>query len=311
MSQPARTMVALAAAIGLFGAAPSAQAGAKRPSISGLRCVPASTATCAGGKVQLEVGRKVQLRGRSLRRGMRVTFRWSRGALATTLAKDRTGWTARIPSGTAVGAVRVSVTDRRGRRSNALTLTVIAPPRAPAPLARPEGPPPSAFAGNALWIWELRKAEGGDLEAIATRAKLAGISTVLVKAGDRTNPWAQFNAELVGGLHERGLRACAWQYVVGDRPEEEAAVAVAAIRAGADCFVIDAEGEYSGRYAEAARYVAALRAGAGADYPIGLSSFRGSTRMRACRTPCSSAPAGRRSRSRRCTGRTSAPALMR
>lgn len=260
------------AALSAAGAAPADAARAK-PKLTGLRCVPATTVTCSSGKVRLEVGRKVQLRGRGLVRGMRVTFRWSRGALATTLAKDRTGWTARIPSGTAVGTVRVTVTDRKRRRSNALRITVLAPKRATTPLARPEGPPPAAFAGNGMWIWELHKADGGNPDALAARAKLAGIATVFVKAGDGTKPWAQFNSALVDALHQRDIRACAWQFVYGSQPEAEAQVAASAIKAGADCFVIDAENDYSGRYAAAATYTTALRTAAGADYPIGLSSF--------------------------------------
>lgn len=267
-----RSALTVAALLGAAGAAPADAARAK-PKLTGLRCVPATTATCAAGKVRLEVGRKVQLRGRGLTRGMRVTFRWSRGALATTLAKDRTGWTARIPAGTAVGTVRVTVTDRKRRRSNAVAITVIAPPRATTPLARPEGPLPAAFAGNGMWIWRLADADGGSPDALAARARLAGISTVIVKAGDGATPWPQFNSALVAALRERGLRICAWQYVYGSQPGQEAKVAAQAIAAGADCFVIDAEGEYSGRYAAAATYMAALRAAVGPDVPIGLSSF--------------------------------------
>ena len=46
-----------------------------------------------------------------------------------------------------------------------------------------------------------------------------------------------------------------------------------AVADGADCLVIDAESEYEGRYAAAQRYVQALRAGVGPDYPLGLTSF--------------------------------------
>jgi peptidoglycan hydrolase-like protein with peptidoglycan-binding domain len=42
---------------------------------------------------------------------------------------------------------------------------------------------------------------------------------------------------------------------------------------GADCLVIDAEGEYEGHYAAAQTYIADLRAKIGADYPLGLASF--------------------------------------
>ena len=50
-------------------------------------------------------------------------------------------------------------------------------------------------------------------------------------------------------------------------------MAVRAIKNGADCFVIDAESEFEGRYAQAQTYTEALRAGAGANYPIALAAF--------------------------------------
>jgi hypothetical protein len=69
---------------------------------------------------------------------------------------------------------------------------------------------------------------------------------------------------------------CAWQYVLGRRPEAEAAIAARAVRAGADCFVIDAESEferYADRYSRVQRYMHALRAQVGPTYPIGMTSF--------------------------------------
>jgi hypothetical protein len=45
------------------------------------------------------------------------------------------------------------------------------------------------------------------------------------------------------------------------------------LEAGADCFVIDAEKEYEGRYTAARRYMRELRRLVGPDYPLGLTSF--------------------------------------
>ncbi len=42
---------------------------------------------------------------------------------------------------------------------------------------------------------------------------------------------------------------------------------------GADCLVIDAEGEYEGHYAAAQTYIDDLRAKIGPTYPLGLASF--------------------------------------
>jgi peptidoglycan hydrolase-like protein with peptidoglycan-binding domain len=124
-----------------------------------------------------------------------------------------------------------------------------------------------------MWIWELPSSEGGDPAAIGARARAAGLSTVFVKSADGTRQWSQFTADLVAALHAQGLRVCGRQYVYGGHPVAEARVAAAAAAAGADCFVIDAESEYQGRYAAAQRYVQALRAAVGPDYPVGLTTF--------------------------------------
>jgi hypothetical protein len=124
-----------------------------------------------------------------------------------------------------------------------------------------------------MWIWQLPRSDGGDLDAIAARAHATGITTVFVKAADDVTPLDQFNELLVGGLHARGLRACAWQFVSGAEPEGEAQLGAAAVAKGADCLVIDAETHYEGHYAAAQRYVAALRAVIGPAYPVGLTSF--------------------------------------
>jgi hypothetical protein len=152
-------------------------------------------------------------------------------------------------------------------------IKVVAPPPQRAATAVPSGALPAAFRGNGMWIWQLSRTEGGNVDAIAARARQAGISTVFVKAGDEDDRWPQWSPALVQALHDRGLRACAWQFVYGAKPDAEAAVAIDAIRQGADCFVIDAETRYEGRYGAAQSYVRQVRAAVGADYPIGLTSF--------------------------------------
>jgi Putative peptidoglycan binding domain len=124
-----------------------------------------------------------------------------------------------------------------------------------------------------MWIWYVSKSSGGDPNAIIAQAQAHGVSTLFVKAGDGTTPWAQFNSQFVGTLKAAGLHVCAWQYVYGNDPGGEAAVAAQAVQAGADCFVIDAEKEYEGRYSQAQTYVNQLRAAIGPGYPVGLASF--------------------------------------
>jgi putative peptidoglycan binding protein len=258
--------------LALIGFAASAQAVSKAPRLTGLRCVPTTAKACRHG-VRVSVGKQLQVRGRGLRRGMRVTFRWPKGALATKLARKRAGWTVRVPPGTALGKVAVTVRDRAGRRSNRRRIVVVAAsPLPPLSATRPGALPP-IFAGNGMWIWYVAKSEGANLDAIALRAKAAGMRTVFVKSADRGTPWAQFSPQLVAELHGRGLRVCAWQFVYGEDPLAEARAAVASVAAGADCFVIDAETAYEGRYGAAQRYMLALRAAVGPSYPIGFTSF--------------------------------------
>ncbi|HEY7455999.1 MAG TPA: peptidoglycan-binding domain-containing protein [Solirubrobacterales bacterium] len=137
--------------------------------------------------------------------------------------------------------------------------------------------PPAAadtpFDRQGMWIWYVERSEGGDLDRIVARAQAADIGTLYIKAGDAGHVWSQFTKSLVGALHRAGLDVCAWQFVYGDRPAAEAKVGAAAVRRGADCLVIDAEGQYEGKYAAADRYVRALRARIGAAFPLSLAGF--------------------------------------
>jgi hypothetical protein len=77
----------------------------------------------------------------------------------------------------------------------------------------------------------------------------------------------------VSALKARGLKVCAWQYVYGAHPADEAVVGAGAVALGADCLIIDAESEYEGRYAQAQSYLQELRARIGSAYPVGLAGF--------------------------------------
>jgi hypothetical protein len=247
-----------------------AQARSRAPVLTGLRCVPATKAQCRA-RPRVMIGKQVQLRGRRLKAGMRVSFRWSRGALATKLRRSKAGFVVRVPAGTKPGTISVRVTDRAGRRSRVIRLVVL-----PVPVTRPavrDGRLPGVFAGDGVWIWQLQKSSGGDLNAIAAQAHASGIETVFVKSSDGITPWPQFSPQLVAGLHELGLRACAWQFVYGDDPAGEAAQGARAVATGADCLVIDAETRYEGKYAQAQQYIGALRTAIGPAYPVGLTSF--------------------------------------
>jgi hypothetical protein len=129
------------------------------------------------------------------------------------------------------------------------------------------------FDRQGMWVWYVERSDGGSIPAIVARAKRHGIGTVYVKAGDGGGAWSQFSPGLVRALHRGGLDVCAWQFVYGDSPVAEARVGAAAVAKGADCLVIDAEGDYEGKYAAADLYIRTLRAGIGEAFPLSLAAF--------------------------------------
>ncbi len=129
------------------------------------------------------------------------------------------------------------------------------------------------FDRQGMWVWYVDQSEGGSVAAIVARARRNGIGTIYIKAGDGGGVWSQFSRGLVQALHRGGINVCAWQFVYGDSPVAEARVGVAAVERGADCLVIDAEGEYEGKYAAADRYIRTLRAGIGEAFPLSLAGF--------------------------------------
>ena len=124
-----------------------------------------------------------------------------------------------------------------------------------------------------MWIWMVDRSSGGDPAAIVRQARRYGIEMVVVKGANGLRPWRQFSPSLVSQLKAGGLRVCAYQFVYGRYPRGEAVVGAQLASAGADCLLIDAEGHYEGRYAQAERYISKLRAQVGDGYPVGLTSF--------------------------------------
>jgi hypothetical protein len=133
--------------------------------------------------------------------------------------------------------------------------------------------PVSPFAERGMWIWVLASTDGGNLASIVADAHRYGIQTLIIKSGDGTGTWSQFNPQAVSVLHANHLRVCAWQYVYGNNPAAEARVGAAAAHDGADCLVIDAEAEYQGKYVQAQTYISDLRSLIGADFPVALAGF--------------------------------------
>jgi Putative peptidoglycan binding domain len=131
----------------------------------------------------------------------------------------------------------------------------------------------NALANRGMWIWVLSSSDGGNLSNLVAGARRYGITTVMIKSGDGTGTWSQFNPSMVATLHRSGIKVCAWQYVYGDHPITEAYVGAAAVHDGADCLIIDAEAQYEGKYVSAQAYMTRLRKLVGGSYPIALAGF--------------------------------------
>ena len=256
----------LALALALLVAAP-ARAAVLR--ISQAKCVPADH--CQANPRYVAPGGKLVLIGTGLTRGQLVLFpRKSnkKRLISSKLRKSRSGLVVVVPP--AAGSGRIRVQDRFGRRSNAYGPIHVVKPPPPSLAPKRSG---TVFDGNGLWIWYLDKAEGGDLDAVAARANAAGVKTVYIKSGDGATYWSQFSPLVVGGLKQRGLNVCAWQFVYGKVPADEADVGAQAVQTGAQCLVIDAESDYQGKYAEAKTYMTRLRSQLAPSFPVGLTSF--------------------------------------
>ena len=129
------------------------------------------------------------------------------------------------------------------------------------------------LGGRGMWIWYVAQSDGGNLASIVQTAHSYGIGTLMVKSSDGAVGWPQFDSALVDSLHANGLRVCAWQYVYGSQPIFEAEAGAAAVQAGADCLLIDAESEYEGKYIQAQEYVKKLRQLIGSSFPVALAGF--------------------------------------
>ena len=140
----------------------------------------------------------------------------------------------------------------------------IALPTAPAGAASP-----TPMAGTALWVDQLPAGAGA--QSLAAAAAQARARAVYVKAADGVTGELQFSPALVAALRAQRLAVCAWVFAYGTQPLPEAQAALAAVRDGAGCLVVDAEGAYDKRYGQAQVYVHALRSGLGARFPIALA----------------------------------------
>jgi len=136
---------------------------------------------------------------------------------------------------------------------------------------KPPIPPGKPLAGPAMWVWYVPQT--GKTEQMVRDLKAHGIRTVIIKSGDGINRWKQFTPALVDRFHQAGIHVCAWHYIYGKKPDEEARISALAKQAGAECLIIDAEAEYNNHPRQAARYMSVLRKLVTTKYLLGLSSF--------------------------------------
>ena len=265
---PRRVAAAIVPALGALALTAPAQAAGIR--IADAQCIPAEH--CQVGKPRyVPPGGKLALKGTGLTRGQLVMFpRKTNKAklISSKLRKSRSGLVVVVPP--AAGSGRIRAIDRRLGKSNAFGPIHVVKPPPPPVTPDPTGTP---FDGNGMWIWYVDKSDGGNLDAIAARANAAGVKTVYIKSGDGATYWSQFSPLIVGGLKQRGLHVCAWQFVYGKVPEQEADIGSQAVQTGAECLVIDAESDYEGKYAAAQTYMTRLKSEIPAGIPVGLTSF--------------------------------------
>jgi hypothetical protein len=264
----------LAALASLLASAAVPGAQARAPTLIWARCYATAIACDRGGAstVARTGGLEVGARGLVAQTRVLIPVRNGRGSgvrgVFGKLVRP-TRLVVRVPGDAVSGVIRL-VSPGTGR-SNGLRITVKRPP--PPPLVPSTPAAGGVLQDTGVWIWVLGSSSGGDPVAIGRQAAAAGVQTVYVNSGDGTGSGSQFSAATVAALKAQGLHVCAWQYVYGAQPLQEAQVGIGSARLGADCLVIDAEGEYEGKYAQAQQYIQALRQALGPSYPVGLASF--------------------------------------
>jgi peptidoglycan hydrolase-like protein with peptidoglycan-binding domain len=251
--------------------------------ITSVSCMPASR--CATNPHEVSTHGNLALVGKGLAAGMIVAFpatpggRIGRTSPYAHLRTTKQGLILTVPAKAHSGHIMVLLAHGRHTSSYG-PITVVRytlhPPTPPKVIAAPTATTASgtAFEGQGMWIWYVSASNGGNVASIVAQAHAADVSTVFVKSSDgSSNYWSQFSPQLVAELHAGGLKVCAWQFVYGTNPAGEANLGAEAVANGADCLVIDAEGEYEGRYGAAQTYITDLRTKIGPSYPLGLASF--------------------------------------
>jgi hypothetical protein len=137
--------------------------------------------------------------------------------------------------------------------------------------------------GKGFFTWKIPNCEHGDANLIASQARNAGLTHLVVKVADGTvvynGNWGDprdYTTPLVTALRVNGIKVWGWHYIYGDNPTAEANIAITRIRQyNLDGYVLDVEKEYkeSGKQASAKRFMSSLKT-ACPNVPLALSSYR-------------------------------------
>lgn len=132
--------------------------------------------------------------------------------------------------------------------------------------------------GNGYFVWQLGRIAGGDPALLARQATEAHLSWVALKIADGPYAYGKKNGidltgAAVSALKSAGIKVWGWHYVYGEDPEGEAAIAVKrTLMFDLDGYIIDAEGEYKNRRAQASKYMQLLRGGLAK--PLAICTYR-------------------------------------
>lgn len=153
-------------------------------------------------------------------------------------------------------------------------------PAVAAPVLEPAAPPAKWLpSGKGMWIYLPAATEGGNVAAIVSKAKVAGLTHLWVRMG---SAWDGFNVapfvdKLLPAAHAAGIKVIGWDFPKLELVDADVARALTMIRHTTpsgdrvDAFSADIETRSEGTRLtpEAARaYGAALRAAVGDAYPL-------------------------------------------
>lgn len=103
--------------------------------------------------------------------------------------------------------------------------------------------------GIGVWIFTLASCEGGNVKAMAEKARDYGLSHVLIKTAD-SDHWFLYNRKktvlkAINAFHKAGIRVYGWNYIYGKKPEAELAMAKEVLDTDVDGLVFDVEKEFT------------------------------------------------------------------